>query len=104
LLTLKGGSILLDNNRKIDFLDTVGGQKTLVYFDSSNWQQFGQTSNPTKVWGSYLKLSAASAVLADASMDNNTINFWIDQTANALKVKVKYSTGTVKNGTVAVLI
>lgn len=50
-----------------------------------------------------LILTALDAVPADADLDNSTASFYLDETANELKVKVKYAAGTVKTGTVASL-
>ena len=36
-----------------------------------------------------------------AKMGNSQINFWINEAGNALNFQVKYSTGAVKSGTVA---
>jgi hypothetical protein len=46
-------------------------------------------------------IGAPNSALADADLINSQISFYLDQTANTLVVKVKYSSGTVKTGTVA---
>lgn len=49
------------------------------------------------------RFAANTAAPADASLDNGDVAFWVDEATNDLKVKVKYSGGTVKSGTVAAL-
>ena len=39
--------------------------------------------------------------IVDSNMANSQIQFWINEAGNALTVRVKYSTGTLKTGTVA---
>lgn len=46
---------------------------------------------------------AANAVPTSTDMNNSQICFYLDETANEVKVKAKYSDGTVKTGTVASL-
>jgi len=48
-----------------------------------------------------LFLKAPASAPADASLSNGQISFWINESTNALTVKVKYSNGTVKSGTVS---
>jgi hypothetical protein len=39
--------------------------------------------------------------MPSGDMQNSEINVWIDEAGNNLKFQVKYSNGTVKNGSVA---
>ncbi len=48
-------------------------------------------------------IGAASAAVADGDLGNGEINLWIDEGSDELKVKAKYSNGTMKAGTVAAL-
>ena len=41
------------------------------------------------------------AVTADATLNNNSTTFYLDETGNNLVIKSKYSTGTVKTATIA---
>lgn len=46
-------------------------------------------------------LGCANSAPADALLADGQCSIWVDQTANQLTFKVKYSTGVVKSGTVA---
>lgn len=48
----------------------------------------------------YLFHKGAAAAPADAKLHNSDINFWIDETNNRLKIKLKKSDGTVLTGEV----
>ena len=48
-------------------------------------------------------MGAPNSAIADADLANGQISFYLDQAGNTLTVKVKYSTGTVKTGTVALV-
>jgi hypothetical protein len=45
-------------------------------------------------------LSAPSSAPTDANLNNSNISFWLDETNNKLKVRVKYSNGTLKTATI----
>lgn len=47
-------------------------------------------------------LSAPNTAPASANQDNGTFTFWLDESGSNIKFQVKYSTGTVKTGTLAV--
>lgn len=49
----------------------------------------------------YVIQRAINAAISDGSLSNNELSFYIDESGNTLTVKVKYSGGTVKTGTVA---
>lgn len=46
-------------------------------------------------------LGAANAAISSANMGNSQVNVWVNESTNALTFQVKYSSGTVKNGTIA---
>ena len=48
-------------------------------------------------------MGAPNSAIADADLANGQISFYLDEGGNTLTVKVKYSTGTVKTGTVALV-
>lgn len=48
-------------------------------------------------------LGAQPAALPNAQQANSTFNVWVDESGNNLKFQVKYSNGTVKVGTVALI-
>lgn len=75
-----------------------------------NYGVYAQTNSPAgfalyakgrmKVTGRSF-LATPSGAPAAADMGSRSISFFLDQTANRLRVKVKYSTGVVKYGSIA---
>ncbi len=51
-------------------------------------------------FGSNLVQQAHTSVIADADLRNKDISFYLDEAGNKLKIKLKYSNGTIKNGEV----
>jgi hypothetical protein len=43
-------------------------------------------------------VGADTAAVADGDMGNSEVNIWVDEANDKLKVKVKYSDGTIKSG------
>ena len=48
-----------------------------------------------------LKETVPNAAILPAALGNGQMQIWVDETGNNLTFQVKYSTGTVKSGTVA---
>jgi hypothetical protein len=48
-------------------------------------------------------IKAQSGAPTDAEIDNNEIVFHLDEGGNTLSVRLKYSDGTLKTGTVALV-
>ncbi len=48
-------------------------------------------------------VGAFNAIMPSSDMQNATFNVWIDESTNALKFQVKYSNGTVKNGSILLI-
>ncbi len=46
-------------------------------------------------------LGAANSAVSSGNLNDGNVNVWVDESGNNLKFQVKYSTGTVKNGSVA---
>jgi hypothetical protein len=65
----------------------------------------GGTLRPLKLGGSgvYVTSSAPAAAPTDGNLANGQISFYLDESGNNLKVRVRYSDGTLKTGTLAVL-
>lgn len=59
------------------------------------------TVNYFKVDATKIVAAAPSSAPADATLSNNNFTVWIDQAGANLKIKVKYSDGTVKTATIA---
>ncbi len=54
-------------------------------------------------FGSNLVQQAHTTAIADADLRNKDISFYLDETLNKLKVKLKYSNGIIKTGEVALI-
>lgn len=48
-------------------------------------------------------VGAATSAVVDADLGNGQINFYLDETGHNLKVKVKYSNGTIRTATIALV-
>lgn len=46
-------------------------------------------------------LGAYSAAMPTGDMQNATVNFYLNESGNTLNFQVKYSSGVVKNGSIA---
>lgn len=51
----------------------------------------------------HLSTRAPTAAITDANLSNNEISFHLNEAGNLLTIKAKYSSGTVKTGTVALV-
>ncbi|MGH8247949.1 MAG: hypothetical protein ACREUU_16125 [Gammaproteobacteria bacterium] len=47
-----------------------------------------------------LALGAPASAPADANLPQSHISFWLDEGGNSLRVRVKYSNGTLKTATI----
>jgi hypothetical protein len=98
-----GGSILIQNNQSYKAEDTSGTNHVLAFIDTNDLVNFGNTSLRSSIRSlDVVKIDAPSSAPADATMSNGEVAFWLDESGNNLSFKVKYSSGTVKNGSVAV--
>lgn len=72
----------------------------LVTYDSiSN----SYINNLRLVEGKHNVSTINTTALADGSHENSEMSFWVDEAGNTLNFKVKYSGGTVKSGSVALV-
>lgn len=69
---------------------------------------FDQYDSGLKIWqivSAFLvrseKYGVKPAALPSDALNPGEVNIWLDEAGNTLVFQVKYSTGTVKNGTVA---
>jgi hypothetical protein len=53
--------------------------------------------------GNRIIVGAAAAAPTDADLMNGSISFWLDEVGNNLKVRAKYSGGTLKTATIALV-
>lgn len=53
--------------------------------------------------GGYNVSKIKTSALADGTHENSEMSFWVDEAGNTLNFKVKYSGGTVKSGSVALV-
>ena len=73
---------------------------------STNLQSFFVYNHVFKIdhensnYTSGLFLVSPDSAPADAALGNGQVSFWLDESGNNLTVKAKYSSGTVKSGTV----
>lgn len=51
----------------------------------------------------YVMQGVLNAAIADVNFVNSSMNAWVDEAGNSLKFKVKYSNGTIKTGSVALV-
>lgn len=78
-------------------------QGVSLYFESSTTITGAVDTKIRRASAGALSFSAPTAQTADGNLNNSEISFSVDEAGNNLKVKVKYSNGTVKNATVALV-
>lgn len=66
----------------------------------AGWKIISDSTQAGKVW---FQPSAPSAPITSANQNNGTITFSLDESGNNLLIKAKYSGGTVKTATVALV-
>lgn len=68
-------------------------------------RHFNDHDKGAKQWSTVnaLVFSVPAAALASGTMNNSQMQIWVDEVGNNLTFKVKYSNGTVKSGTVALV-
>jgi hypothetical protein len=72
-----------------------------LYLSSTNT---GARVDNIKLLGSGYNLNKINtSALADGSHANSEMSFWVDESGNTLNFKVKYSSGTVKSGSIALV-
>ncbi|PYV31258.1 MAG: hypothetical protein DMG22_17640 [Acidobacteria bacterium] len=88
----------------IDKWDGSGSKVGLLIIKTETGNVGVGNSSPNFVLhtsGAAVALGAPSSAPTDANLNNSNISFWLDETGNNLKVRVKYSSGTLKTATIA---
>jgi hypothetical protein len=66
----------------------------------AGWKVIPDGAQAGKVW---MQTSAPTTANTSAPQENGTVTFYLDESGNNIKFQVKYSTGVVKTGTLAVV-
>jgi len=88
----------------IDKWDGSGSKVGLLIIKTETGNVGVGNSSPNFVLhtsGAAVALGAPSSAPTDANLNNSNISFWLDETGNNLKVRVKYNSGTLKTATIA---
>ena len=83
------------DNVTIGVNNFLGNKDGLADIHGSNYSIIAPLS------GGAVALSAPSSAPTDGDLNNSNISFYLDQSGNNLKVRVKYSNGTLKTATIA---
>ena len=78
-------------------LEGYGASSGTLY---PGWKIIPDGAQAGKVW---LQTSAPSTANSSSAQENSTVTFYLDESGNNIKFQVKYSTGVVKTGTLAVV-
>jgi hypothetical protein len=66
----------------------------------AGWKVIPDGAQAGKVW---MQTSAPSTANTSSAQENGTVTFYLDESGNNINFQVKYSTGVVKTGTLAVV-
>lgn len=69
--------------------------------DKNRYMPYTSGSGTSGQTASLGNAKVAVAAPTDANLNNATVTFYLDENANKLMVRVKYSTGTLKSGEIA---
>ena len=102
-LTVVGGAIGVDNGWAFRGKTTGGTYVDLLKVESGGYRCIiGVTGSRTKIVSNdSALLPFPTSAVSDANHDTKTWTVWVDESAHTLNFKVKYSTGTVKSGSIA---
>ena len=102
-LTVVGGAIGVDNGWAFRGKTTGGTYVDLLKVESGGYRCIiGVTGSRTKIVSNdSALLPFPTSAVSDANHDTKTWTVWVDESAHTLNFKVKYSTDTVKSGSIA---
>lgn len=103
-LQVTGGDIRIDNTYSYQCENAGGTAVDIILMNTSNIINLGNTSYRPKINSTdVVRIVADNSDPGATALGNGEIAFYIDETGNNLMVRVKYSGGTNKTGTVCAL-